>query len=168
MVVPVPLQTAYAATVHRSRGITLIELLIALAIAGVLVGIAALSIHPDRTAVNQAASGLANSVSRARFEALKNNTNAGLQFSTSGAGGYIVCLDKDLNGACDSGQTLSTVSFGGGDYGRVKLTNATAGTIMFDRRGIALSGGAVVTLANQSGSYSRNVTITATGKAEIQ
>ena len=153
---------------HQARGITLIELLIALAIAGVLTGIAALSIHPDRTAVNQAATGLANSVARARFEALKNNTNAGLQFSTTGSGSYIVCLDKNLDGACDSGQTLSTVAFGSGDYGRAKLTNATSGTIMFDRRGVALTGGAVVTLANQSGTYSRNVTITATGKAEIQ
>ena len=160
--------TTYNCAVRSFEGVTLIELLIVVAIVGVLMGIAALSIHPDRIAVNQAATGLANSVARARFEALKENTNAGLQFSMTGSGSYLVCLDQNLDGACDATQTLSTVSFGTGDNSRVRLTNATSPTVMFDRRGIALTAGSTVTLSNRSGSYNRNVVILATGKAEVQ
>ncbi len=149
-------------------GFTLIELLIVLAITGVLVAIAAVSIHPDRMAVNQAATGLVNSVAQARFEALKENTNAGIQFSTSGSGSYTVCLDQNLDGACDAGSNIATVTFGTREHPKVELTNATSATVMFDRRGVALSSGAVITLSNPSGSYTRNVAILATGKAEVQ
>lgn len=138
------------------------------AITGVLLGIVAVVLRPNRTAVNQAATGLANFVARARFEALKDNTNAGIQFSSTGSGSYLLCLDKNLDLACDTGQTLSTVTFGAGDNARVTLTNATTPTVMFDRRGIAITGGAVVTLTSRDGSYSRNVAILATGKAEVQ
>lgn len=153
---------------HDSDGFSLIELLIVLAITGVLLAVVAVSIHPERMAVNQAATGLVNTVAQARFEALKENTNAGIRFVTGGAGGYVVCLDQDLNGVCDTGSAITTVTFGSGDYGRVKLSNTTSTTVMFDRRGTALTSGAVVTLSDRSGSYSRNVAILATGKAEVQ
>lgn len=152
----------------RQRGFSLIELLLALAIAGVLLGIAAVSISPQRSAVNQASTGLANYIARARFEALKENTNAGIAFSTAGDGSYELCLDENRDGACDSGKILETVTFGAGDNARVRLTNATNATIMFDRRGVSLDPGTVVTLTSRSGSYSRNVTVLASGKAEVQ
>lgn len=154
--------------ITKRQGFTLIEVLITVAIAGILLGIAAVNIHPDRMAVSQAATGLANYIARARFEALKENTNAGLEFSTSGAGSYKLCLDLNLDGACDSGQTVDTVAFGAGDNARVHLTNATNSTIMFDRRGISLNAGTVITLTSRGGSYSRNVTVLASGKAEVQ
>lgn len=147
----------------------MIELVVVLAIAGVLLGIVAVSLDSSRFAVNQAARGVASSVTRARFEALKNNTNAGIAFQTTAPGGYLLCLDGDLSGTCDSSETLETVSFGSGDLGRVRLTNATPQTtVMFDRRGVSINGPTTVTIQNAAASYSRTVVILTTGKADVQ
>ncbi len=148
---------------------TIIELVVVLAITGVLLGIVAVTLDSSRFAVNQAANGLAASITRVRFEALKNNTNAGIAFDTTTPGSYLLCLDEDLSGTCDVGETIDAVTFGSGDLGRVRLTNATPqSTVMFDRRGISINGASTVTLTNTGGSYSKTVVILTTGKASVQ
>lgn len=159
---------------QRARGFTLIEILVVLAIAGILTGIAFVVLPNDHAAVNQAAYGFAQQFPRARIEALKNDAFAGVTVSSTGSGSYSVCVDANGNGACDAGEAVQTVSMGQGSYAKVRITCAGFAAFMFDPRGIprvptpntACPG--VVTFANRAGNYSVDVAVTAAGKASVQ
>lgn len=153
-----------------TRGLTLLELVLVVAIAGILLGIAAVVLPNGHLAVNQAAQGFAREFPRARLEALKNDRFAGVAFSTSGDGSYYVCVDQNDNQSCDSNEAIQNVPMGQGSFGRVRLSATSSGftEFMFDPRGIPMGPAGSVTFSDASGNYSVVVSITAAGKASVQ
>jgi type IV fimbrial biogenesis protein FimT len=103
----------------RAKGMTIIELMIAILVLGILMGIAVPSFRAY-TANSRSASatnGLVTALSLARSEALKrsnpatvcastNQTNC--SGSTNWATGWIVATDANGNGAIDAGEVIQT------------------------------------------------------------
>lgn len=104
---------------RKSHGFTLLEVMVVVAIMGVLAALAAPSFNPliERWRVRQVAEQLQSTLHFARSEAIKrggrvvieklpNNTNG----CTTATGvndwdcGWIVCEDTDVNGKCDVGE----------------------------------------------------------------
>jgi len=156
---------------RKPRGLTLIELVIILAILGILLALGTGYLRSDRIAVNQAAQSLAAQVTRARLEAIRRNEFVGIHFSTQGFGGYVVFVDANRDGTFNTGETVvQSVSFGQGDWARVRLTAVTgASTLVFDPRGIPTSFTAsTVTLRNRAETYTKTVQISGQGRASVQ
>lgn len=155
-------------------GITLLETLIAVAIAGVLFALAASRVNPAGTATRQAAEVVAATINRARYEAIRTNQTAGLVI-TAGAGGssgsVYICrnVDDSVALSCSTGEIASTVDFDGGDLGRAVITSPTSTTLFFDRRGILRnpSSELLITVADRSGGNAWSVAVSPTGRAEI-
>jgi len=148
-------------------GLSLIELVVILAVLGVLLALGAPRLNPDRQAVNQAARGLAEQVVRARLEAIRQNAFVGLLLDPGGAGRYLVFVDENANGTLDTGErVIQEVRFGQGDWARVRLTDPTSPLVLlFDPRGIPQAfAGASITLANRSGTYTRILEISPQGR----
>lgn len=153
--------------VKGSHGLSLIELIVLLAVLGVVLSLSAGILNPDRQAVNQAAQSLAAQVTRARLEAIRRNEFVGIQFSAVGAGKYEVFVDQNRDGTPD--EVIQSVTFGQGDWGRVKLAGVSGGTsLLFDTRGVPVSFVQIeVTLSNRQGTYSKTVRISPQGRAAI-
>lgn len=149
-----------------SSGVTILELIVGLAVFAVLGGMAALTFDNSRIATNQAATRLANDVSRTRFEAIKSNASALIVFDDTAPGSYSVCLDRDNDTACDD--AIQTVAFGQDEYGKVVLSAATVRFLGFDRRGLPIGTGGSVTVENSAGTHARTVTFTPAGNVEVQ
>ncbi len=155
---------------RRTHGITMLELVAAISIAGVLFGVAAFSLNPARTSVRQAAQVLASNVTLARLEAIRANGTAGLQLTSGGDGGYVLCIDANTNASCDAGEVLKTVTFGSKAAPHVKLADSTiaGGLILFDRRGIPIGNvSGTITLTN-GGSSTKVVAVSPTGRAAVK
>lgn len=155
----------------RREAFTLLELLIVLGILGVLLGLGLPLLSPNRLALNTAARSLAAQVTRARLEAIRQNTFAGLMIFTEGAGGYAIFTDKNGNRAYDTGEAIQVVRFGQGDWARVRLdpSRSTLGNmpILFDSRGVPakpITG----TIALTSGTATRKVVISQQGRARVE
>ena len=154
------------------RGLTLLELLVGLSVLGVLLALGVPRLFPDRLAVDQAARGLAQQVTRARFEAIRQNAFAGLHVFTDGAGGYAVFVDRDGNRRYDPGEEVHLVRFGQGDWARVRLDaqQSTLGNLplLFDPRGFpAKPITATLVLTDRQGSGERRVVISQQGRARL-
>ncbi|MER3479317.1 MAG: prepilin [Meiothermus sp.] len=161
------------------RGVTILELLVVMAILGVLLGLGVWGFRPDRVAVDQAAQILAAQVGRTRLEAIRNDTYAGLALIPGGStymgvsfpnGGYVVCLDADGDAACNGGdRVLQVVRFGEGELGRVRLpAGGGVNWIGFDSRGMPrLRGAITVNLSNAAGTYVRGLTVSAQGRVSL-
>jgi type IV fimbrial biogenesis protein FimT len=156
---------------RSQQAFTLIEVLVALTILGVILGMATLSLRPDRTAVNQAARGLAANVTRARLEAIKFNAYAGVSVDALQKS-YMVWVDTDGNGVFTAGidRVLQQVRLGQGELARVTLGSGTTLTgIVFDSRGIPQNqGGGSVVFTDLGNSYSKTVVVNAQGRAKVQ
>lgn len=157
-------------SVRGRQGLSLIELLVLLAVLGVVLSLSAGILNPDRQAVNQAAQSLAAQVTRARLEAIRQNAFAGLVFFTTGNGGYVVFVDRNGNRTYDANEAIQTVTFGQGDWARVRLAGVSGGTsFTFDTRGVPASFTQIeITLSNRQGTYSKTVEISPQGRAAIQ
>ena len=154
------------------RGLTLLELLVVLSVLGVLLALGAPRLSPDRLAVNQAARGLAQQVTRARLEAIRQNAFAGLHVFTDGAGGYAVFVDRDGDRRYDPGEEVHLVRFGQGDWARVRLDvgRSTLGNLplLFDPRGLpAKPITATLALTDRQGSALKRVVISQQGRARL-
>ena len=149
---------------------SLIELVIVIAVLGILLAIGTGYLRSDHLAVNQAARSLAAQVTRARLEAIRRNDFVGIQFLTGGAGGYVVFVDQNRNGTYDTTEaTIQTVNFGQGDWARVRLTALTGpAALVFDPRGIPQDfTGTTLTLSNRAGTYTKGVFIGPQGRASL-
>ena len=151
-------------------GVTLLEIVVIMAVMGVLVGVGLVVLPNDRAPVNQAANGFARQFPRARIEALKSDRFAGVAVSTSGSGSYYVCVDQNDDRQCSPSEAVQTVTMGQGANGKVRLSAVSTGftQFMFDPRGIPMSTGGTVTFSNAAGTYSVNVAVTAAGEASVQ
>ncbi|TBH17402.1 GspH/FimT family protein [Thermus thermamylovorans] len=161
---------------RKPRGLTLIELVIILAILGILLALGTGYLRSDRIAVNQAAQSLAAQVTRARLEAIRQNTTAGLRFeagNAQSAGGYVVYVvvpPETGEGTTIQERVVQRVAFGQGEWARVRLAQVSGETAFaFDSRGIPLSFHTVtVTLSNRANTYTRQVAISPQGRAEVR
>lgn len=114
------LQTLHAAPSRRqARGFTIIEVMVVVAILGVLAALAAPSFGPliERWRVRDAAESLQSTLFYARSEAIKRGGNVTLLRTPNGNGctnatattqwgcGWIVFVDTNNNGVLDTGQT---------------------------------------------------------------
>ncbi|WP_243089663.1 GspH/FimT family protein [Thermus neutrinimicus] len=155
----------------RTGAFTLLELLVILGILGVLVGLGLPLLSPNRLALDAAARSLAAQVTRARLEAIRQNSFAGLMVYTQGAGGYAVFLDRNGNRVYDPGEEVHLVRFGQGDWARVRLdpSRSTLGNmpILFDPRGLPakpITG----TIGLTSGTATRKVVVSQQGRARVE
>lgn len=153
-------------------GLSLIELVIVIAVLGILLALGIVYLPSDRLAVNQAARSLAAQVTRARLEAIRRNEFVGLQLQTGGTGGVVLSVDANRNSSYDLGEPIfHSMNFGTGDWGRVRLQSVSgASALVFDTRGIPRDGTQVttVTLVNRAGSYTKKVVISPQGRAQVQ
>lgn len=155
----------------RREAFTLLELLIVLGILGVLLGLGLPLLSPNRLALDTAARSLAAQVTRARLEAIRQNTFAGLMIFTEGTGGYAIFTDKNGNRAYDPGEEVQLVRFGQGNWARVQLDpgQSTLGNmpILFDSRGLPakpITG----TITLTSGAATRKVVVSQQGRARVE
>lgn len=99
----------------QNRGFTVIELLVAVAIMGILMGVAAPSLRDllMNATITSQANDLLSAFAVARSEAIKRGVRTGVCTSTNGTSctnsewhqGWIVFTDTDANGAVDAGST---------------------------------------------------------------
>lgn len=124
----------------RRRGLTLVELLVVIAVAGVLLGIGFIVLPTDRLELNQAVQRFERDIQRARFNAI--SANAPLDFVTAADGtGYTATVRGDPNSrwgfrvewaeGTPNVRTTVTVQPTGSD--------AVAGRWSFDARGVGFS-----------------------------
>lgn len=165
---------------RRGGGLTLIEIIVVLAVLGILLTIGLGYFNPDRIAVSQASQVLSSQVNRARLEAIRNNTNGGITINTAGNGSYqIWVLDRTTNNRV----VLQTLTLGQGDFPRVRCQSATltasassttncpnAGTydFTFDARGVPQDQGRLsIVLSNFANNYQRTVCINQQGRSQV-
>lgn len=158
---------------NRSDGLSVIELIIVMAVAGVLLGAAAVFINPSGTVTRQAAEVIAGAANRARFEAVKTNSTSGfvVQAGSGGSTGSItICreIDVALGLSCANGVTTEVITFDDGALARAMITDPASTAVYFDRRGVVRNPALhVITVTDRSGNNSRTVTISPTGRAEV-
>jgi type IV fimbrial biogenesis protein FimT len=155
------------------QGLAFLELLVVLSVLGVLLALGLPRLSPDRQAVGQAARGLAQQVTRARFEAIRQNEFVGLDVFTDGAGGYAVFVDRDGDRGYDPGEEVQLVRFGQGEWARVRLDagRSTLGNLplLFDPRGLpAKPITATLVLTDRQGSAVKRVVISQQGRARVE
>lgn len=162
---------------NSSRGFTFVEVLVAVSILGILLKVGSGYVRSDRIAVNQAATLLSAQITRARLEAIKWNTFAGITITTTGNGGYVLWRSTDNNSSYTAGTdvAIQTYTFGTGDLGQVKRTavgtgnpNPNLNSFVFDSRGIPQNGSAgYVVLDNTSATYRKVVCVSSQGRTLV-
>jgi type IV fimbrial biogenesis protein FimT len=169
---------------RATSGFSVIELLIVVVMLGLISALSVRMLRSDQLAVQQAATILSSQISRARLEAIKNNENAGIWLTAgqtytgseganqgganygSGAGSYKICVDANRDNTCGSSETtIHSVEYGTGNLGKVKLISG--GSVIFNSRGISVTGPATLVLSNTSGTFTKTISINAQGRASI-
>jgi prepilin-type N-terminal cleavage/methylation domain-containing protein len=148
---------------RRNSGFSILELMVVVAVLGVLLGIGFVNLPRDRFALNQAAEGLSRDVQLARFQAISRNTFVVLEVNQA-ANGY------DLRER-DGGRVLKTVRFGDSSTPQVRVQSVSpsAATLVFDPRGVGIGTNTqTVVLQNASGSYRKTLTLNTQGKVTVQ
>jgi type IV fimbrial biogenesis protein FimT len=166
----------HSQSVARERGVTLLEMLIVLAVMGIMMSIGIVNLHPERFSVQQAVTGVSSEISSTRLEAIRKNQNVGVQFQVS-TNQYVVYLDNDGDRTYSSGGAdvaLTTQKFNTDPYKGVNLGSITVGgsnlniyDVIFDARGIPrMTQAATIILSNTGGSFSKQVAVSLQGKAK--
>jgi type II secretion system protein H len=145
------------------QGFSLLELLVVIAVLGVLLGIGFVNLPRDRFAVNQAAEGLARDVQLARFEAIRRNTFVVLQIDADNNRYQIV--------ERDGGAVFKRVELGSSStpQARIASVDAPANNLVFDPRGIGIGlGPQAVVIGSTATDYSKTVRLSQQGRASIE
>jgi type IV fimbrial biogenesis protein FimT len=159
---------------HHRHGVTLLEMLIVLAVMGILMSIGIVNLHPERFSVQQAITAVSSEISSTRLEAIRKNQNVGVQFQVPN-NQYVVYLDNDTSRTYSSGDTiLTTQAFNTDPYKGVNLSSIAVGgsslntfDVIFDARGIPrMTQAATMTLTNTGGSFSKQLAVSLQGKAK--
>lgn len=125
----------------KQKGFTLIELMIVIAVIGILAAIAAPSFADmiERNKLKQAAEGLKSDLEWARSESIKQSCNVSIVFTTGSNWQYVMTPCTGTAKTVTSTSPTVTLS----------ATTFTANTVTFDsRRGGAETAGATLTTGN--------------------
>lgn len=145
-------------------GFSILEILVALALVGVLLSVGVAVIPRDRLAVRQAAEGLARDVQLARFQAISGNRYVRLEIRPDSNDYRLV--------ERDSGVVLKSVSLTGDNRtARAAILDVDnpANNIVFDPRGIGIgTGPQSVVIGSPSSGYSLTVSISQPGRVTIE
>lgn len=145
-------------------GMTIIELLVALAVLGILVAIGFINLPRDGFALRQAAEGMTRDVQYARFLAITSNTYVAFEIDAT-ADRYAV-VERD------SGEVLKTVNVGTDARApriEISAVDAPANRLVFDPRGVGIGlGPQQVTLSSVASPQQEVVLISQQGRAVIQ
>lgn len=166
----------------RERGFTLVELMITIAVAAILLGIAVPSFNDVvlGNRLSSHANNLVASVNMARSEAIKRNIRVTLCASADGANcatsggweqGWIVQYDADNNSCNAASPNWQVIHRQQAASGGLKITEAgSTRTLCFEPTGVgATSATLTVCRATPSaGGQERVVSITATGRASVK
>lgn len=161
-------------------GITLLELIIAVAMIGILVAVAATSLNFAGVATRQASQAITSATNAARLTAVRSNETIGLTFvpsagSTTAA--LRVCRNVDTAAAplaCPTGAASSetVLDFGVGELQRIRMTVNNANdpsTVFFDRRGVLRNPAQfTVEITDASGGNARTLDLLATGRFDVR
>lgn len=150
--------------VRPRQGFTLLELLVIVAVMGILFGIGFVNLPRDRFAVRQAAEGLARDVQLARFQAISRNTYVRLEIDPAS--------DSYVIRERDSGTAIKTVQLAGSSstpQTEIGSVDVDANDLVFDPRGIGIGLGAQrVVISSTASDYTKTVVISQQGKASIE
>lgn len=144
-----------------SAGFTLVELLTAMAVAAIVLGIAVPSMfsYMPRLRLSGASRQLMFDMVEARMQAVKFACPVTIQFARDGS--YTIWADRDRDGVKGSGEvTLRTISV---SYSDINVAPSET-TIRFDSRGAANVNGNIV-LTNSQGS--KTVAVNTVGRVKI-
>jgi prepilin-type N-terminal cleavage/methylation domain-containing protein len=159
--------------VTKQQGLSMLELIIVVAILGILSTVGFLNIRRDTPQVRQAASILAADLMRARTEAIRLNTMVAIKVNAS-TNSYSLFVDDNRDGISDDSKTIMerTVT---GDFPLANLTTTlTNGLLWFDVRGLPrnslnnFADGSVVVRSKKDNSYQLSVSVSSQGKIEVK
>jgi type IV fimbrial biogenesis protein FimT len=167
----------------KSSGLTFIELLIVVAMIGILAAVGFTQLDFGAVASRQAAQVVSASVNSARLEAIRSNAMVGIEVVAASAGfpsGYVrVCRNVlDTNPpACpalatsgdlaNDPSTVRFVDFAEGDLARARINDSV--TVFFDRRGVRnLAAAGDIRVSDRSGGNVRTLSVEITGRVVIQ
>lgn len=157
----------------RAAGFSVIELIIVVAVAGILLAVGVTRLNPSGSAVRQAAEVVAGAANRARFEAVKTNSTSGyvvVAGSGASSGSITICREIDITVglSCANGVTTEVITFDNGSLARALISEPASTAVYFDRRGVVRNPAQhVITITDRSGGNGRTVTISPTGRAEV-
>ncbi|QLI80760.1 GspH/FimT family pseudopilin [Chitinibacter fontanus] len=163
---------------NRSSGFTLIEMMVVVALLGIIAGIAApsLTMFAKNSALSGSSEELLNVFSYAKTEAIKRGSSISICNSAAPtaaspscvtgtpnwATGWLLFLDADGDGVYDSGETLLQIGHAVKNVSSINVTN-NAKFVRFRSVVLAGSSDTTFTLCN-SGATARIVTIDKVGR----
>jgi type IV fimbrial biogenesis protein FimT len=170
------------ASERRSSGFTMLELVIVIAIVGVLIALGVPSFKYVTTANRIAAevNGLLGDMQFARAEAIKEGQTVVVCVSSDGTSctnspwnnGWIVCSDPANDGACDGGEPVYRVQkpFTSTD---TFVASGNTDVLTFNRDGFAVGLAGVVTIALHNApvtvqAYTRCLAVSAVGTLAVE
>ena len=119
---------------NKNKGFSILELLVVLAIIGILGGGVFLIIPRGDIELEQAARSFSLSVQKARSEAIRSNQFAGVIVPTSDSFSVFVDEDNDRTYTDGTDTIISKVNLAA-DYPSVSITKSSSNEIVFEPRG---------------------------------
>jgi prepilin-type N-terminal cleavage/methylation domain-containing protein len=152
--------------VKQQQGLSMLELIVVVAILGVLSTVGLLNIRRDTPQVREATRILAADLMRTRTEAIRLNTPVTLSVNKD-TDSYTMFIDSDCNHAADAGTTALMQRTVTGDFPLADITTTFA--ICFDVRGLpnGNANGSINVISKQDSSYALSVAIRSQGKIEV-